>query len=856
MATADDHVSFSRRAHRTPSSVDEPTIVADDGSVGSGPSHGGQDSSPHVLHEVIGHGGLSLVHRGWQRSLEREVAIKVARGDRLVAHHSAGKALCAEARIAAQLDHPGVLPMHDLQWLDEQTPMLVMRRIQGETWSDRRESLSRQEHAAILMQVAQVIRYAHDQGIVHRDLKPANVLLGAYGEVLVIDWGMAVQRGDYADDSRPWPPGVSGTPQYLAPEAARQERPGPALDIYGLGALLFVALCGTPPHPFVAVDQALDHARAGLIAEHPDPQSDELLQVAVRAMAPLPQDRYPDAESFCQALREAMSHEDARRLLLEAAEDCRAAKLSSHPYQDYQRALFRYQEAQQLWPSNPAIAAALQEAGESFVRCAVQHGDLDLAASILDGLAAPAPDLGAAVRQAQAMREDLERETERVQNRTLWMQSFLLDVLSQSGHDKQGPEVTLIQALQHCSRAMRERSQIAPEDRIDVRLAVLQAMSEPHLVELRQLLMDDIEADMQRLDMQRFSRPWQMEIVHARMGILMDRGWYQAALPLVREFWEFVVEEKGSEDFGTVVLAYDKLITCLLYSGEAQASAQLLNEYLVRMEASAGQMSPEQRLMYYRNLFGCMVRCGELQQAEQLGRSLLQEECSPLSGDRHGLLMNLVFLYIDQGRWREAQDHIAEAHAWRSRRFGAQATPTLHLAVMQHYVHGLLGDVSAHHRAAAAYQQLRDCPDSNPFNCLEARCRVARLQQLAGAVDTAAKTLADISADLDAGNDSEDATWLAMLVDLVWARQYVCLDDPGPALTKAMDATTGLDQHFGPYDGRARRSRAILADIAVWAEQTHPRHYQEWRSACGPEQLTLLDQGHKDRRQYPGLALA
>ncbi|TVR13227.1 MAG: serine/threonine protein kinase [Planctomycetota bacterium] len=846
----------ARRMRRTPSSIDEPTIVVGDNAHHRHSELDQGDGSPYLVHEIIGQGGLSLVHRGWQRSLEREVAIKIARGDRLLAHQAAGSALCAEARIAAQLDHPGVLPMHDLQWLDQDTPMLIMRRIHGDTWAQRSKDLSRQEHASILMQVAQVIRYAHAQGIIHRDLKPANVLLGAYGEVIVIDWGMALHRSDYADSSQPWPGGVSGTPQYMAPEAARELRPSPSLDIYGLGAMLFKALCGIAPHPFEDVAEAMAHARAGYIADHPDPQSDDLLQVALRALATDPDQRYASADAFCEALAEAISHEEARRLILEAEADTAAAQQSPQSYRDYQRAIFRYQEALQLWPNNRAIDVALENVRETYAACALKHGDLDLAASILQEGAGLSPDLSQRIRTAQEERARAQQETQRIHQRTLWMQSFLLDVLTQAGYNQQGPDVTLMQALRHCSDNLRDRHHSRPEDRIDVRLAVLQSINEPHLVDIRQVLINDIDQDLQRIDQEVLAKDRYCELIHARAGVLIDQGRYSAALPLAEEFWNYIVNEGGSDDIATLTIAYDMLVTCLLNSGDSRASAAMLTEYLQMVERSSEHLSPEYRRSCRVNIFGCMLRCGELDQAETLGKTLLEEAVVPLSDDRHTLLMNMIFLYLDQGRWLEASEHITEVYHWRCQRFGAEATPSLHIAIMRAYVHGLLGEPAALDQAREAYALLRARPDSTPLKCLEPLCRVARLQQIAQQYTAAAATLERIFKDIAQDHVSEDRLWLHFLAELVQARQYASDQLPDQALATVLVAAEGLDQHFGAYDGRARRARVLLAELSAWAQEHYPQSWDAWRHTCSPQQCALLAQGESDRSRFPGLTVA
>jgi len=240
------------------------------------------------LVEVVGRGGMGVVWRGYDRVLEREVAIK------LLAEHVEGEAFVArmerESRILARLEHPGIVAVHDAGLLADGRAWYVMRLVRGE----------RLDHAArrfggvgdalrVMDRLAEAVAFAHAEGVVHRDLKPANVMLGPFGEVLVLDWGAA--RGDLRDDD---PAGASvasaggatahgtviGTPGYMAPEQAAGLPADERSDIYGLGAILrdlLVALPSSPPKPLAAIRD--------------------------RALAADPTERYPDVLAFRDDLR-------------------------------------------------------------------------------------------------------------------------------------------------------------------------------------------------------------------------------------------------------------------------------------------------------------------------------------------------------------------------------------------------------------------------------------------------------------------------------------------------------------------------------------------------------------------------
>jgi serine/threonine-protein kinase len=210
---------------------------------------------------VIGEGGMGRVLLVEQRSLGREVAVKTLKED---ATASDVAALVREARVAGALEHPSIVPVHALGVNRDGRPILVMKRIEGVTW---RQLLDDPEHPAwathlgearapldanidVLTAVCRALELAHARGVVHRDVKPENVMVGAYGEVYLVDWGIAIARGK-AD------PTILGTPAYMAPEMVRSEPVDVYTDVYLLGATLHRVLTGRPRHSGRAVTDTL-----------------------------------------------------------------------------------------------------------------------------------------------------------------------------------------------------------------------------------------------------------------------------------------------------------------------------------------------------------------------------------------------------------------------------------------------------------------------------------------------------------------------------------------------------------------------------------------------------------------------
>jgi len=268
-------------------------------------------ATPYVLQQRVARGGMGTVYRVHDTRLARDVALKVLSIPDLDGRAAAR--MLRESRVLAHLEHPGIVPIHDVGTLPDGRPYYVMKLVRGRRLDAfLGAETPRVERLRIFQRLCEAVAFAHDRGVVHRDLKPENIMVGAFGEVLVMDWGVAkllpepalanggenaptalTDAGDAVDtvdtveavdtvdtvdavDTRHGT--VLGTPGFMAPEQARGEVTtiGPPTDVYALGAILLTLLDGGAPIPR------------------------PLKAVCTKALSPEPAGRYPGAGALAE----------------------------------------------------------------------------------------------------------------------------------------------------------------------------------------------------------------------------------------------------------------------------------------------------------------------------------------------------------------------------------------------------------------------------------------------------------------------------------------------------------------------------------------------------------------------------
>ncbi|MEM7262747.1 MAG: bifunctional serine/threonine-protein kinase/formylglycine-generating enzyme family protein, partial [Planctomycetota bacterium] len=313
-----------------------------------GAEPGGLIAGRYRLDGELARGGMGKILRVWDETIRRDLAMKVMVEEAQDRPEFVGRFI-EEAQVTGQLEHPGIVPVHEIGFDSDGQLYFTMRLVRGHDlrtvfrWvREDREEWTRTRAVTVLIRVCEALAYAHSRGVIHRDLNPANIMVGSFGEVYVMDWGLAKLRGDAGTDDapeiEPHDPAdsrvmsdrlaessaggdspfvtaagsVVGTPAYMAPEQAEGDLDAvdARADVYAAGAILYTLLTDRLPYvepestpPAYAI---VDRVRSGPpipIAEITRKASPELIAIAETAMARRPDDRYPDMQAMARDLR-------------------------------------------------------------------------------------------------------------------------------------------------------------------------------------------------------------------------------------------------------------------------------------------------------------------------------------------------------------------------------------------------------------------------------------------------------------------------------------------------------------------------------------------------------------------------
>jgi len=342
----------------------------------------------------LGEGGMGAVHLARQVALERDVALKQIHR-RSSYRQLVRDEFLAEAVLTGKLEHPNIIPIYEVGQSESGDLFYAMKNVKGRAWEETIDDLAVNQNLRILIDVCDALAFAHAEGVIHRDLKPRNIMTGGFGEVLVLDWGLAllVPRGQDVKAS------AGGTPGYMAPEMVNPPfLVGIRSDVYLLGAILFRILAGRPPHAGQSARASLEAASKNRIgtpdAERMQTQdpTGQLLEVALQAMSTDPGDRFQTVSEFQQAVSDFEAHQESLQLASRAEETLAAAEQNGD-YAQYSEAVFGFTQAATLWEGNSAAVQGVERARQLYALRAEQKEDYALALSLLNKSIYGQPDV-------------------------------------------------------------------------------------------------------------------------------------------------------------------------------------------------------------------------------------------------------------------------------------------------------------------------------------------------------------------------------------------------------------------------------------------------------------------------------
>jgi serine/threonine-protein kinase len=387
------------------------------------------------LGETIGEGGMGVVRLGTQIALGRSVAVKTLKKG--ISSEAATLKVLREAWITGSLEHPNVVPIYDVGIDAEGRPLIVLKKIEGTEWSQLMDDSAAVAGAfgvhdllewnlGILLAVCNAARFAHSRGILHRDLKPDNVMIGEFGEVYLVDWGIAVSLVDDGSGRLPLAKDateLAGTPHYMAPEmlGGSGARLSERSDVYLLGAILYEVVTGKPPHQGDNL-MAVVASVATSVPNLPFGLPEELGAIVRRAMHRDPDARFESVDAFRLALLSFLEHRGSMTLTREA-DDRRAHLLGyiaaaevgdetarDRIYNLFSECRFGYRGALDGWRDNVAAREGLRISTEAMIGYELAHDDPRAASILAAQLDLVAPEIKARIDEASQRKAERQSE--------------------------------------------------------------------------------------------------------------------------------------------------------------------------------------------------------------------------------------------------------------------------------------------------------------------------------------------------------------------------------------------------------------------------------------------------------------
>ncbi len=832
------------------------------------------------LREEIGRGGMGLVHRALDLSLNREVAVKLLQ-DQFAAVGTTAARFLDEARITGQLQHPGIPAVHQVGMMPNGRPFLAMKLIKGETLDrllkERPDpAAERGRFLQIFESIAQALGYAHSRRVIHRDLKPANVMVGAFGETQVMDWGLAKVLGEPAtraesdettkirsdrdsnSDASTQYGQFMGTPAFMPPEQAigAVDRIDERSDVFGLGAILCVILTGKPP--FVGGDAEttrqlaargkVEDAFARLDGCGAEP---ELIALAKRCLAVEPADRPANAGALATAIAQYRTGAEERARKLEvarAAGDARRRTLTRAAI-----ALVTVLGAGVAAASWQAIRATTAEAktaqqlkltqdAEAKERVAREEADRQKAQAIEDREKAIQQERIADERRLDSVRQQLKTET---------VMQFLLGVLGQSnpwdqidaGH-RADPNLTIREALDRSAKKMDARYTDSREIEARIREAVgtayygigLYPEAEKHFRRAVEIL----KADYSTVDLDRDG------ITMSLARSLGKQGKFAEAEPLFLRILAAREKASGPDDLVTL-RALENLAALRLAEGKPHEAETMLRRAATTLDRTHGPETPVAMTMWMQ-VADCLRPQGREAEAVPMYDRIIAG-MTKLNGEDHPSTLfavnNLAIVHEELGNAEKAEALYRRAIAGLERRFGPDHDETLIARLNLASFHRLYGRLElAETMATEIYDRRVKVFGSKFPNTLFAANQLALILKDRGRADRAEPLLRQaIAGMIEVLGEShpETSECQTNLAEMLRSQDRLAEAEP-----LYLAALAGRAKHFGPEHSRTMHALNNLGTLReaqgryAEAETIFRRVIAAHEKALGPKHRETL----------------
>jgi tetratricopeptide (TPR) repeat protein/tRNA A-37 threonylcarbamoyl transferase component Bud32 len=665
---------------------------------------GGDGAATLLRYRVLRHhaqGGLGQVYVAHDEELHREVALKEIQ-QRYADDPQSRARFLLEAEITGRLEHPGIVPVYGLGAYPDGRPYYAMRFVEGDSLkeaisrfheteairghkpTDGERTLALRELLDRFVAMCNAVAYAHSRGVLHRDLKPGNVMLGKYGETLVVDWGLAkpVGRPESAGsmDERTLRPSAGigaagtqagsavGTPAYMSPEqaAGRLEQLGPASDVYSLGATLYCLLTGKVPFKGAEAREVLERVQRGefLPPRRVNATVPPVLEaICLKAMALAPGERYASPKQLADDIEHWLADEPVAAYrepwLKRAGRWGRRHRTLVASLAVFGGSLLvaSLVAAGLLARANAETHREWTRAEDNLVKAQAQAARAEATVKFLtDDLLAEASPAKNPRQKQVTVEEVLNRAAQKMDKAFVGQPEVEAAVRAAVGltylHLGQYPE-----SEAHLRRALELCRQLYGLEHLETLAATnnLARLLQDHgkLEEAEPLYRENLEAMRRVLGP---NDPKTLRAVNNLAGVVRARGKLEEAEPLFRQNLEAQRRILGP-DHPQTLGAVNNLAGLLMARGKLEEAEPLYHENLEALRRVLGPDHPN-TLLAVNNLAGVLHDRGKLEEAELLLNQNLEAQRSVLGPDHPNTLMavnNLAFLLKARGKFEEAE---------------------------------------------------------------------------------------------------------------------------------------------------------------------------------------------------------